>query len=673
MLYWAVLVMAFSNVLGQDVKFGRVSKEELQQKQYPEDTTASAAVLYRKVRVYYHYSQGQGFDLKTDVHERIKIYKKDGFGHATINERLYTGGRGNSDKEKFSGLKAFTYNIVNGQVEDSKVKGSDTYTKEVSKYYDEVSFTMPNVTEGSIIEYQYTLTSPYVTTIDEISLQYDIPIKYQEIRVSIPEYFVFAPKMKGYLDVRPNKSTEQGKINYTSKSRTGGRGLGLVDTSFKAQSFTYTKNISTVVMRKVPALVEEPYVNSMENYRTAIDYELKYIQYPNEPMKPYATTWEEVARKIYDSDNFGRQLSQRKFFKEDLAMVIEGTTNDKEKLVRIFDHVRNHMNWNSYFGKYSDLGIKKAYAEKTGNVADINLLLVAMLKESGVMANPVLVSTRDNGVPMFPTREGFNYVVASANIDGQTVLMDATNKFAQPNLLPTRALNWMGLVIGEDGMSSSIDMNANEKAFSSEQIMVNITGEGSVEGRIRNMYSGYAAYRFRNRYLGQEEEAYLEDLEYKKGGAQIDGYTIKNHDTLGKDIQESYEIVHDGVVDIVNNRMYFSPMLFETEDENPFKLDERVYPIDFVTPWEDKCIVMIKYPPGYVLESKPEAMKMALPDGKGLFTYMVQETPMGLQIVKDVKINRAIFPANEYQSLKEFFNQMVNKLNEKVVLIKKVL
>ncbi|MEX0272855.1 MAG: transglutaminase domain-containing protein [Flavobacteriaceae bacterium] len=651
----------------QDVKFGKVSEEALRETTYPADSTAAAAVLYRKVRVYYQYVQSQGFQLKTEVHERIKMYKKEGFDYATKTEKLYTGGS-KSDKERLSGLKAVTYNLKGPRVEETKLKGSQTFTKELSKYYDEISFTMPNVTEGSIIEYMYNISSPYYTTIDEIVLQYDIPIKYQNVMVSIPEYFVFAPKIKGYLTFQPQKSTKQGRINYQNKSRGGGNLT--VTTTYQTGSVSFTENVSEVIMENVPALVQEPYVNNMDNYRSAVNYELQYVKLPNSPIESYTTNWQEVAKKIYDSDNFGRQLEQRRYFKDALAQATQGATSEKEKIFRIFDLVRNHMNWNSYYGKYTDLGVKKAFNEKAGNVADINLMLVAMLNEAGITSNPVLVSTRDNGVPLFPTREGFNYVVASAKVGGQTVLMDASNKFALPNLLPTRALNWTGLLIGEDGMSTPINMQSQISAATTKQMIGDISLDGTVNGQMRTTYSGYGAYMFRNNHFDQEEASYIEGIENEMGAVEVDGYSIEHKGDLGKDIRESYKITIADMVDVIGDKIYFNPLFFESQGESPFKLDERKYPVDFVTPWEDKLQFMIKFPEGYSLESKPENVKFSLPNGAGQFTYMASETATGLQIMSVVKINQAIFPATQYAALKEFFKKLVEKQNEKVVLTK---
>ena len=100
------------SVCAQNFDFGKVSKEELQEKFNPLDSSASATYLYKYRKTFFEYRQEQGFKLITEIHERIKIYNQEGFDYATISVRL---GKNGSDEEEFSGLKAYTYNFVDGK------------------------------------------------------------------------------------------------------------------------------------------------------------------------------------------------------------------------------------------------------------------------------------------------------------------------------------------------------------------------------------------------------------------------------------------------------------------------------------------------------------------------------------------------------------------------------
>ena len=647
----------------QDYKFGKVSKEELQEKVYEKDESAPAAVLYKSRKIKYDYVTGSGFRIITEVHERIKIYKKEGFNYATISERLYKNG---GTKETISGLKAFTFNLENGSIKKQKMEKAGVFSTSLSDYRNEEKFTLPNLKEGSVIEYEYKINSPFRYNIDEIVLQYDIPIKKQEISISTPEYFTFSPLVKGYLFVKPEYSSKTGKIIFTSKSRSQGVG----GTSFSQDQVDYQINTADYEMADVPALKEEPFVNSMNNYRSAVKYELQFVQYPQAVRENYATTWEAVVKKIYESGSFGDQLKIDKYYKDDLEVLVKNNSLKAELIKAIFEHVKNRMTWNKRYGYYSEKGVKNAYKEQSGNIADINLMLTSMLQSAGLDANPVLVSTRDHGVPLFPTREGFNYVVAAVQLDGATILLDATNKYTKPNLLPTRALNWYGKLIKSDGTFSTLNLIPEKTSKENTNMSIQLKPSGEIDGKLRKTYSEYNAYVHRNNYGSVNEDDYLDKLENKNDGMEISDFIVKNKNSIEKSIQESYAFNLENQADVIGDKIYFSPLFHLAMKENPFKLEERNYPIDFTFPWQDRQVLNVVLPEGYTVESKPEDMNLVLADKMGGFQYKIIDKGNSLQVMVDLKINNAVMSTEYYEHVKELFKKVVEKQTEKVVLSK---
>ena len=664
LLFYIFVLLVAPMASSQGVKFGKVSKEDLLEASYKNDSSVAAAVLFRKVRVKYSYMANDGFHINTFVHERIKIYDKSAFDYATVAESLYKNG---GDKESMEGLKAFTYTLENGDLVKTKLKGADTFSRSVNKYYNEEKFTMPNVKEGCIIEYQYRIDSPFAYSIDEIELQYDIPIKEQLVSVEIPEYFSFAPHMKGYLTVIPKYENTSGKINYTTKRRSDDLA---VQTSFSSNSIDYTIRSTHYRMLDVPALLEEPFVNDMDNYRSAVNFELQYVEFPQSLRKDFTTSWEKVIRTIYESSAFGPQLASKRYFKEDLAALISQAGGEAEKAALIFSYVQNRMSWNGFLGYYTDKGVKEAYKEKSGNTADINLMLVAMLREAGLNANPMLISTRDNGVPILPTRKGFNYVAAALQLGDNMIFLDASNKYTEPNILPTRALNWYGKVIKKDGSFATVSMFPSKVSKEASMLHVNMNMDGSIEGKVRNSYTDYNAYMFRNEYGNISEEDYLEKFENDHGGLEISDYEVKNKSARGKSITEEFDFYMEDQVEVVGDNIYFSPMFYQTLDENPFKLEERNYPIDFAYPWRKNFLMTFKIPEGYKVSFLPESTKLALPDNMGGFTFRIAEQNNTIQVMVDLKVNKAVIPATNYAAIKELYKKVIEKETEKVVLSK---
>ncbi|WP_299434543.1 DUF3857 domain-containing protein [uncultured Maribacter sp.] len=666
----ALLFVYTTSSFAQDVKFGKVSKEELSEKIYKKDSTADAAVLYRKIKVFFSYRENNGFVIEREVHERIKIYNNGGFKYATVIENLYDRG---GSRESIYNLKAYTFNLVGNEIEKTKLKSSDTFTEESSKYYTKEKFTMPNLKEGSVIEYKYTVNSPFYSSFNEIILQYDIPILEQEINVAIPEYFTFKNITKGYLAYNIEKSSKPGSITFTDKNRTsagGGIGGGAIKTNFTTSKLDYNINISKVHMVNVPSLKKELYVNSMNNYRSAIKYELQYVKFPNSSLENYSSSWEDVVKKIYKNEEFGNQLNFKKYYKSDLEKVVLGKASEKEKTNAVYSYVQSRMNWNGINGYYTDEGVKKAYDLKVGNVADINLMLVSMLRSAGLNANPVLVSTRSNGVPLFPTRYGFNYVVALVKIEGKNIFLDATSKYSKPNMLPVRALNWAGRIVKEGGLSASISLMPDYTSSENIMMLASISNTGDAEGKVRRVCKDYIAYNFRAINSDLSEEDYLEKLEENYNGIEISEYSIKNKEKVGKPILESFSFNAEDATEIIGDKMYLSPLFWLSQTENPFKKENREYPIDYGYPWEDTYSITIKIPKGYKIESVPESCNIVIGDDIGQYILLIAKTSDGLQIKSELKVNQAIIFATHYKGLKDFYNAMVEKQTEKVVLSK---
>ncbi len=190
------LIFSF-NLIAQDLKFGKVSKEELQEKFYPQDTSANAAVLFKNRETYYVYNQNMGWALHTRVHERIKIYNKNGFDAATKKVRLYTD---KGENENIS-IKAYTYNLENGKIEKTKLEKDDIFTEEISENWESRNFTLPNLKDGSVVEWEYTIDSPFYSYIDDVICQYEIPIKKLEVSIKVPEFLEFKVTPSAYYPI----------------------------------------------------------------------------------------------------------------------------------------------------------------------------------------------------------------------------------------------------------------------------------------------------------------------------------------------------------------------------------------------------------------------------------------------------------------------------------------
>ena len=668
LLTFTALLALVTFAKAQDFKFGKVSKEELQEKVHPMDSSANAAVLSKKERIYFVLTDYDGFMQHREVTERIKIYNKEGYDWATKKIFLYQGSSG-AKKEKVSNLKGYTYNLEGTKVAKTKLKKDGMFEEDYNDFTQINTITMPNIQDGCVIEYTYKIVSPFLV-IDDVALQYNVPINKINVKITTPQFY-------RYNKFNNTKASYFPRVKESREKRTlptrRGSFLGTSATentsAYNNTNNSYFEDILTIVDTNVPALKEEAYAGSMGNYISKMSFELSAIL--NEfgaPQKSFSSTWEQVSKSIYKRPSFGDQIKRTNFFDDDIASIAAGIDNPFQKAALLSNYVKTKVKWNGYYGVSAYKGTKDAYKEGEGNVADINLLLIAMLKSQGVNANPVLVSTKNNGVPLYPTRKGFNYVICMVENQGQYVLIDATDKFSSLNVLPERVLNWKGRLIKDDGSSNWVSLMPSQQSQESTSLNIKLEEDLSISGKVRQMITSNLALRYKKRYMGLSKDDQVKSIEEDKGAIEVANLKLENKDNNALAISYDYELTD--AIDDIGGKLYFSPLLFMAEKESPFKLDERKYPIDFSIPFKDKYKVNIMLPQGYKVETLPQSEVMEFKGGEIKFSFVVKENGNFIQLSSEFDLKSAYIDSADYSVFKEFYGKIVEKQAEQIVLSK---
>ena len=663
-----LFLFAINFVLAQKQELGKVTLEELSQKRHKIDTSAVASIIFSRGLSYIEYIQGEGFKAVTDVETKIKVYKKDGFSYGDYSVNYY---KTSQAEQLVSFAKAVTYNLENGIIVKSKLKSENEFKEIISETRAVKKIAMPNVKEGSIIEYKYTIRSPagYIASLPEWNFQREIPVDYSEFTTRIPQYYTYNKFLKGFLQVKETSMIYNKSMLLNYKGAVSANGLYRNQNYAEPVNYQETETIHQI--SNVPALKQEGYVNNIDNYRASIQYELAKSEFVGSTTTLYATSWEAVAKKIYEDDDFGLQLNKNNYFEDDLKAVIANAGNDSQKTMTIFNYVKNRMAWDQNYGYYCKKGVKNAYKEKTGNVADINLMLTAMLRFAGLNSNPILVSTRGNGIALFPSRNAYDYVISSVNLgDDNVILLDATNKYSMPDLLPARDLNWFGRMITKEGLTEEIDLALKVVSTDDIRFFVKMDANGDISGKLRETYFDYNGFLFRDNYAAMSQDNYLEMVEKRFPGLEISNYVRTNETDFDKPLTESFDVKIKNSVESIGNKLYFSPMLVFAEQTNPFTQETREYPVDFTFPHQDKYIIIAQIPDGYTVESVPIDETFVLGNDMGSFTYGVTTTDNQIQVVIVLSINTSIVAASDYADLKLFYKNHIAKQNEKIVLKK---
>ncbi len=653
-----IALLLFSNVLfSQKYELGKVSVKELEEKQHPLDTAAVAAILYNKVETSFTYSESRGFMAKHEFEIRIKIYKKEGLKYANY-EIPYRINYTNLNSDALDISSANTYNLKNGKIERTKLTKEGDLLDKVNDYYKIRTLSFPEVSVGSVIEFKYVLKSENLLTFPDFIIQREIPVNYSEYVTKIPVTYVYKPIVKGFLNIKNDS-----KLNNTSISFTNSQ-------TKRTDNLTFQELISTHSAHNVPAMNEESFVDNLNNYKSSIKYELEMIQYKNSPNKSFSQTWEDLTKTLYEDEDFGKQLLEHKHLEGDLKTVTSHK-NDEERMLAVFNHIKNKFTWNKKNGIYTNDGVKNAYHNNTGNVAEINFNLISMLNISGIRATPVILSTIGNGIVSYPNRTAFNYVIAMAEIGNKKYLLDATNKYSLPDILPLNVLNWTGRKISKYGDYEEIDLKPTIISRNNVVLFAKLDKEGTITGKARFQKTDYHAFEFRNKFSNINEDQYLEYLENSLNKISIENYKVDNLNQLSSPVVESFDFATENQVDIIGDKIYINPLLFFTKYKNPFNTETRDLPIYFGYPDSKKYNITIEIPEEYEVEYLPQSVNLSTGENVAFFKFNIGQNANQIQINANFDVNSMLVSQNFYSNIKEFYNQVITKQTDKIILKKK--
>ncbi len=626
-----------------DFPFGKISYKELEMKAYEPDSSAVAVVIseFGKARF------NDNVDLVFDYHVKIKILKKAGLEKADFAIPLYKDGNTADKEEKWMSLEATTFNVEANKIKETKFDNRNFILEKFSKNYNVAKFALPDVRVGSVIEVKYTTESPYYFQFHTWEFQDDIPKIYSEFWSYIPANFEYSITLKGFQKL--TKSATELEKNCFIAPNAGG------DSPYSDCL------LGKYVMENVPAFKEEMYMTSKRNFLSSIHYELSKIIESGGATTNYAENWKNVDQKLKENDYFGAKIKKAKRLMGDIVSPMVANEKDELKKARIvYEYFQKWYTWNGDEEKYSIEDVKKIYDNRKGSSADINLSLIGALQSINLNADPVLVSTRDHGIPFkeHPQRTDFNYVVSSLRIGNQLYLLDATDPYLPFGMLPMRCINDQGRLVSKDE-SSWVDLVSNQKQKTSISMNLKWMESGELKGLLTQQYSGYDAVDHRKKISETTEDEYLKSLAKDFGETELANYKVENKADLSQPLVEKMELTLNGFENTGSSIFYFNPFLLNRYEKNPFQSTERLYPVDLGSPIEKTYFVAIEMPDGFVLEEAPKSSAFVLPNGGGRCLFNVAIAGKKITTTFVLSLNKPSYSSEEYHYLKEFFARVV--------------
>lgn len=628
----AAALLPIASFAQNNTGFGELTPEEVDMKICSFDPEASAVVLLDDGVS--HYTDEHG--LMTFYHQRIKILKETGLDHADVHLSFYS----DDQFEYVEKIEAITINIGdNGTRKTIPVDKKSIYYKKLNQYRSEATFAFPEAKVGSILELKYLVTAKHYGGLRDWAFQQDIPVVKSRYRLNID------PNVEISYLVQYNPTYKVDVQN---------------DKAEPAVTFT---------MNNIPGLTDEPYMDARRDYIQKVIFQTtKYLS--GGSVLNYMSSWKEVSRELTGRADFGRQM---KIDIDDCKAFITtelSGKSDSEKIQAIHHYVVNNVTWNGVHSVIAENGIKGLWKKKTGSSAEINLLLINLMRSAGLEAYPMLVSERDHGRinKDQPFINQFSDVYAVVYSGNKKYFLDATDKFTPVHITPYNILNTTAF-IADNKVGGLVDINSEDvKHGEFISILSTLKEDGELSGSATVESRDYARTEKLKNYSSHQND-YV-DLYIKKGmeNIAVDNFQVKNQTEERKPFTQSFDFKYN--IQSTGDYSFINFNIFTGLESNPFTVTNRFSTINFGYKKSMNLRFMINLPPNVKVDALPKNIKLVNPDKS--ITFLRQVFYENSQIVANVRldIDKSVFTIEEYPAVKDFFKQMVNLLNEQIVLKK---
>ena len=620
------------------IKWGKIPQEHLEMRSFPADTNAAAVILADVGRVYFR----RNFEMVFERHRRIKILSEAGYDWGTHDVAYYDEDR----IQRVRGVKGQTFTVgPDGKTKRHKLDKKAIFDEDLDGKYRRVKFTLPALEPGAIVEYRYRIESKSPFFLESWAFQASEPTLWSAYHAEIPDdlHYVMVSVGTRALDVSE------------SERMTGPFGSGM--------SHEWA-------MADVEALREEPFMTTPNDYRAQIRFQLSSY-YVRGYRESFMQTWEEVAEELMDRNDFGRRLDKGRLVRKPVEAVTAGLTSPEAKMRAVYDYLRTNVEWDGRAGIFMDQDLDDVLKKKKGSSQEIALTQVAMLREAGLEAHPVLISTRDHGAIMeaYPLLTQFNDVLTYVEAGGKTYLLDACDPLRPYDLLPVSALNGKGWLVRE-GNPQWISIEATGKLKHLSAVTAQLDADGTLTGTLSTSDTQYSALLKRDELKdARDEEAFVrKELLDGLEGVDVHRHRIQGEDDVDALFDAEIEFTAPAYAQAAGDFLYLNPTLVGRQGENPLRLPERTFPVDLAYPRDVSYTLDLELPEGYAVQEAPPNKVVRLSSGGGKYSRFVEVGEGRFQMRVRMVLAKARFGPQQYPELKAFFDEAIATEREQVVL-----
>lgn len=312
------------------------------------------------------------------------------------------------------------------------------------------------------------------------------------------------------------------------------------------------------------------------------------------------------------------------------------------------------------------------FINRYGDCKDKATLLVAMLKEAGLAAYPVLIPTRDiySISEDFP-QVNFNHAIAAVNIDSDLIFMDATAFTTSFADLPLNDQERDTVVMFEDNYKIiRTPLLKNNQAIYETSVTINDDESASVSRQVKT--EGFFASVQRLYFKYSHPQVIEDDIKARmtqiSSFSRLVNYKIENVEDFTKTPTLKYEFVAQSFLNPAGN-LRIIPLLNDISISAGLAGKEaRKFPIDFTGIFGKKSQTKITLPVNFKPKSSPRQRNIST-DWFDFKSNCIIDNNV-LDFFQEFVIKKRFVGQNEYEKFKNQLEKVLYYLKEEIILEK---
>ncbi len=625
----------------EQTHFGTVPDSLFNESRYPANPEVPFIYSLKKLDITFEEANGSIVAVMT-YRVRAKIFDASIPQASIVGIPYYF----KNDIEEVAYIRGITYQSPD---ESTKLSPENIRTINLNGRYNLKEFTMPNVEDGSVIEYTYQIKRRYIEELPAFYLANQVPTVLAKVSITYPQYLRYKPVIE---DFSHSIDHEEVKIPQIEEPKI----------FTNPQPDPVIKEVW--MARNIPAVRKEKFISTPDDYRGKIKFQLSEFGIPRQPLE---NSWDYVIEEIRQKQSIFETIqSNKKAFKigESIRKSVESKKAAQDS---IFQYLLKKINYNGRRAPFSSASGAAVLSGEASNQAAINQTLIAMLRGAGIQAWPLLISTRKSGKinKGYPSFFQFNGQLAFSKINDQTYFMDASFAYSQPNLIPVETYNQNGLLLKKNNYRW-LELDPSKSVFSIQIKMdAQLQQNGTLSGHIQTAYVGYPARKIRQKRLNGMTIARIikSSIFDSYSNISVSNETISHLMDYNHPIQINTKFTIPNYAVNFTEGLQFRPMVVGYLMSNPFSKSPRELPVTLDAPEKLDLIYSIKLPKGYELAQTPQDRTLKLPGAVIREQYDIEDDTLHYEF--HINISKKQFSPDLYPRLVNLYERWVQLSNSR--------